>query len=219
LRWGRAGERQIIDRELGQLETEVGRWLDRLETGDYADRVEGARHLIRLEWFDYEIFLTSMLVGRPRARSSRMREAIERLLIGSADQVLAELKRRAANGTTATKEDGEAKRAADILAAAFDWARAQEFYELAYAGALWERNEIGKLLAQCRLHSRESIRDESEIYSACRGRNLVGRAWMRWICLYLGRSRSALPHGYVLRARRQRGRGDKRSRFSGLVET
>ena len=175
LRWGRAGERQIIDRELGQLETEVGRWLDRLETGDYADRVEGARHLIRLEWFDYEIFLTSMLVGRPRARSSRMREAIERLLIGSADQVLAELKRRAANGTTATKEDvaREAKRAADILAAAFDWARAQEFYELAYAGALWERNEIGKLLAQCRLHSRESIKDESEIYSACRGRNLV----------------------------------------------
>ena len=75
-----------------------------------------------------------MLVGRPRARSSRLREAIERLLIGSADQVLAELKRRAANGTTATKEDvaREAKRAADILAAAFDWARAQEFYELAY---------------------------------------------------------------------------------------
>jgi hypothetical protein len=107
----------------------MGLWLDRLETGDYADRLEAARHLIRLERLDYEIFLTSMLVGRPRARSSRLREAIERLLIGSADQVLAELKRRAANGTTSTKEDvaREANARSDILAAAFDWARAQEF--------------------------------------------------------------------------------------------
>ena len=132
LRWGRAGERQIINRELGQLEAEVGRWLDRLETGDYADRVEAARHLIRLEQLDYEIFLTSMLIGRPRARSSRLREAIERLLIGSAGQALADLKQRAAKGTTATKEDvsREAKRGGDILFAAFEWALARDFYEL-----------------------------------------------------------------------------------------
>ena len=194
LRWGRAGEGQIINRELGQLETEVGRWLDRLEAGDYADRIEAARHLIRLQRLDHEIFLTSMLVGRPRARSSRLREAIERLLIGSADQVLAELKRRAANGTTATKEDvsREAKRAADILAAAFDWGRAREFYELAYSGALWERNEIGKLLARCRLHSRESIKDESEIYSACHKWNLaeepsVNAFNLPYIWIHLGR--------------------------------
>jgi AAA domain len=177
LRWGRAGERQVIDRELGQLEAEVGRWLDRLETGDYADRIEVARHLIRLERLDYEIFLTSMLVGRPRARSSRLREAIERLLIGSADQVLAELKRRAANGTTATKEDvsREAKRAADILFAAFDWTRAREFYELAHSSALWERNEIGGMLAQCGLRSRESIKNDSEIYLDRHKRNLIER--------------------------------------------
>ncbi len=54
LRWGRAGERQIINRELGRLEADVGRWLDRLQTGDYADRVEAARYLIRLEHLDYD---------------------------------------------------------------------------------------------------------------------------------------------------------------------
>jgi hypothetical protein len=174
LRWGRAVERQSIHLELGRLETEVGRWLDRLETGDCTDRLEAARHLIRLERLDYEIFLTSMLIGRPRARSGRLREAIERLLIGSADQVLVELKRRAAKGTIATKGDvsREAKRAADILYAAFEWALARDFYEVAYSGALWERNEIGKLLRQCRLHSHESIKNDSEIYSASSERRL-----------------------------------------------
>jgi hypothetical protein len=90
---------------------------------------------------------------------------------------LAELKQRAANGTTATKEEvsREAKRAADILFAAFDWARAREFYELAQSGALWERNEIGGLLAQCGLRSRESIKNDSEIYSDRHKRNLVER--------------------------------------------
>ena len=121
LRWGRSWERKAIDDELGQLEVEVGLWLDRLETGDYADRVETARHLVRLERLDYEIFLTSMLVGRPRPRSNRLREAIERLLIGSADQMLTDLKRRAAKAAITTKEDisREAKRAADVLFADF----------------------------------------------------------------------------------------------------
>ena len=175
LRWGRAGERQLIDRELAQLEAEVGRWLDRLETGDYADRVDAARHLIRLEHLDYEIFLTSMLIGRPRARSSRLREAIERLLIGSAQEVLAELKQRASKGTAATKEDvaREARRGGDILFAAFKWALARDFYELAYSGALWDRSEICKLLAHCRLHGQECIKNDSEVYSTLQERNLV----------------------------------------------
>jgi hypothetical protein len=117
LRWGRFWERRAIDDELGRIEAEVGLWLDRLETGDYADRVETARHLVRLERLDYEIFLTSMLVGRPRPRSSRLREAVERLLIGSADQILTDLKRRATKAATTTKEEisREAQHAADAL--------------------------------------------------------------------------------------------------------
>lgn len=72
LRWGQAWERQRLTDELVRLEAEVGRWLDRLETGDYADRVDAAGHLVHLERLDYEIFLTSMLLGRPRPRSSRL---------------------------------------------------------------------------------------------------------------------------------------------------
>jgi hypothetical protein len=87
-----------------------------------------------------------MLVGRARARSSRLREAIERLVIGSADQMLVDLKHRAAKTANATKEEvsREAKRTADVLFAAFNWALARDFYELAYSGALWERTEIGE---------------------------------------------------------------------------
>lgn len=177
LRWGRFWEQQAIDDELGRLEVEVGLWLDRLETGDYADRVETARNLVRLERLDYEIFLTSVLVGRPRPRSSRLREAIERLLIGGADQIFTDLKRRATGAATATKEEisREAKRAADVLFAAFNWALAGDFYEFAYARALWERNEIGQRLAQCRRRSQEAITDDSEVYSAFAGRSLDER--------------------------------------------
>jgi hypothetical protein len=174
LRWGRSWGRQSIDDELARLETEVGLWLDRLETGDYADRVEAARHLVRLEGLDYEIFLTSMLIGRPRTRSSRLREAIERLLIGCADQMLADLTRRATKAANATKEEisREAKRAADVLFAAFNWALARDFYELAYSSALWEKNEIGKRIAQCRLRSQEAVKNDSEIHSTSSMRRL-----------------------------------------------
>lgn len=168
LRWGGYWERQAVDNELGELEAEVGLWLDRLETGDYADRLEAARHLGRLERLDYEIFLTSMLLGRPRPRSSRLREAIERLLIGSADQLLAELKQRTAKANTATKENvsREARRAADVLYGAFNWALARDFYQLAYSSALWDRAEISKRLAQCQRHSRDAVQGDSEVYAA-----------------------------------------------------
>jgi AAA ATPase domain len=171
LRWGGSWERQALDNELRQLEAEVGLWLDRLETGDYADHVETVRHLSRLERLDYEIFLTSMLMGRPRPRSSRLREAIERLLIGCADQMLADVKRRKAHATDATKEEisREAQRAADILFAAFNWTLARDFYELVYSSAPLEKNEIGRQLMQCRRHSQEAIRNDSEVYSASAG--------------------------------------------------
>ncbi len=177
LLWGGSWQRRIIDDELGRLEVEVGLWLDRLETGDYADRVEAARHLVRLERLDYEIFITGSIAGRPRPRSSRLREAIERLLIGSADQILRDLKRRAARASDANKEEisREAQRVADVLFAAFNWSLASDFYELAYSNALWEKDEIGRRLAQCRRRSREAITDDGEIYSASAGRSLDER--------------------------------------------
>ena len=176
LQWG-GWWRRTIDDELRQLEFEIGLWLDRLETGDYADRLEAARYLVRLEYLDYEIFVISMVARRPRPRSSRLREAIERLLIGSADQILADLKRRAAGATTATKEDvsREAKRAADILFTEFNWALAADFYEFARSHASYDQNEIDRRLVECRRHSREAIQDDSEVYSACPLRSLVDR--------------------------------------------
>lgn len=166
LRWGGSWERQAIQSELESLEIEVGLWLDRLETGDYADRVEASRHLRRLERLDYEIFLTSMLLGRPRPRSSRLREAIERLLIGSADEVMADLKRRAAGANSITREElsKTAERAGDVLFSAYRWTQARDFYELASAGACWRRSEIMRRLEVCIRHGRDAILDDEEIY-------------------------------------------------------
>lgn len=93
-------------------EIEIGLWLDRLEAGDYADRIEAVRYLVQLERLDCEIFVISMLAGRPRPRSSRLREAIERLLIGSADQILADLKRRVTKLRMQPKKKFRARRAA-----------------------------------------------------------------------------------------------------------
>jgi hypothetical protein len=176
LRWGRSWEQQAIDGDLERLEVEIGLWLDRLETGDYANRVEATRHLVKLERLDYEIFIASMLAGRPRPRSSRLREAIERLLIGSAEQILADLKLRAANGTDAGREDifREAQRAGDIAFAAFNWALARDFYELAYSVApSWQMEEIGRRLGRChRRTQKKTLPDDSDVYVASAGKNL-----------------------------------------------
>lgn len=173
LQWGRAWERQGIDKELDRLEAEVGRWLDRLETGDYADRVEAAHHLLHLERLDYEIFLTSMLAGRPRSRSGRLREAIERLLLGSADQMFLDLSRRVTNATTTTKANiaQEARRIADVLRESYDWSLAADFYQLAHSVAFRERDDVASQLAQCRHHSQATITD-NQVYSVCSEQNL-----------------------------------------------
>ena len=174
LRWGRSWQRKAVNDELASLEMEVGRWLDRLETGDYADRVETARHLVSLERLDYEIFMTSMLVGRPRPRSGRLREAIERLLLGSAEEILAYFTARTVGAKQATRQNisDEAKRIADVLFAAFRWSLAAKFYELARSGAFWDKSEIERLLAQCRLHGKTTIHDDDSVYSMWRGRSL-----------------------------------------------
>ena len=152
LRWGPPWERRSVEQQLEQLELEIGLWLDRLETGDYGDRVEVSRHLSALEQLDFEIFLACNFVGKPRARSSRLREAIERLRVGSADQILADLRNRAIGADTAERANilYEAWRAGDAMARHYNWPFATEFYALALTLAnSWQRDEIAARLADC----------------------------------------------------------------------
>lgn len=176
LRWGRYWERQAIHDALQKLEIEVGRWLDRLETGDYAGRIEATRHLAKLERLDYEIFIVGALAGLPRIRSSRLREGIERLLVGSADQILRDLKRRLAKATSADKYDisREAQRAGDIMFATYDWSVAASFYELAHSVApVREAESIATQLERCRRHSRAVVTDAKGIYGLFRKESVV----------------------------------------------
>jgi hypothetical protein len=171
LRWGRSWERQAVHDDLRQLEIEIGLWLDRLETGDYADRVEAARHLAKLERLDYEMFITGVLAGLPRLRSSRLREAIDRLLAGIADQILKDLKRRLIKAAGAHKQNilREAQRTGDVLFAAWDWPTAASFYELALSVApAYEATPIAAQLEQCRCRSRSVITDARQIYNSFR---------------------------------------------------
>jgi AAA ATPase domain len=167
LRW-RWGGSWLVHEELEQLEREIGLWLDRLETGDYSDRLEAACHLNQLERLEYEIFILSAAAGRARPRSSRLREAIERLLIGSANEILTDLKRRGAEANGADKENvaREAQRAGNVLFDAGDWRLARNFYQLALSSNLWERSEIAQRLSQCRRHSQAAITEDGEVYSA-----------------------------------------------------
>jgi hypothetical protein len=166
LRWGRVWEREAVESELDQLEAEVGLWLDRLETGDYADRVEVAHYLIDLERVDFEIFLVSALAGKARPRSSRLREGIERLLIGSADQILADLRDRASVGGDAERENvaRDAQRGGDYAYHAFNWRLAVSFYELALELSPSRRmEELACRLAECIGRSRPVLDDEAKI--------------------------------------------------------
>lgn len=79
--------------ELDAVETGIGLWLDRLESGDYADRATVAEYLARLQRVDFELFITSAMLGRARPRSARLREAIDRLMLSSADVMLAAIDR------------------------------------------------------------------------------------------------------------------------------
>ncbi len=153
LRWGAAWDRESIRQALAGLEREIGLWLDRLETGDYGDRVEVSRHLVELERLDFEIFLAGTLSGQPRPRSSRLREAIERLTAGSAKQILADLKDRAAHANDAEKINilNEARRAAQVVADKYDWQLGSEFHALALALAdPRHQEEIASALEECR---------------------------------------------------------------------
>jgi len=153
LQWGPSSDHSSIHQELDLLEKQIGLWLDRLETGDYGDRIEASRHLIGLEHVDFEIFLASNLAGKPRARSSRLREAIDRLISGSAVDILADLKRRAVNADEAQRMSilHEAQRAGEAVAGRYGWALAADFYELALAFAdTHQQGALARKLADCR---------------------------------------------------------------------
>ncbi|MGN6098513.1 MAG: AAA family ATPase [Bosea sp. (in: a-proteobacteria)] len=192
LRWSHSWQRPLIDAELSQLETEAGLWLDRLETGDYADRVEAARHLNQLERLDYAIFITSMVAGRQRPRSSRLREAIERLLIGSSDQILTDLRERASRGEIYPDDVArEAERAGNAFADVYDWKHAGEFFALACSVSRYPNDLFGRL-ETCRQHMRAAFEDDDEVYALAGDRDIeanpsVGALDLPYVWITLGR--------------------------------
>jgi hypothetical protein len=167
LRWGRSWERQAVADDLDRIETEIGLWLDRLETGDYADRVEAAQYLVELERVEYELFIASMLAGKPRPRSSRLCEAIARLLIGSAEEICTDLRSRAEAGTDTDRVNiaREALRSGEALYEAFKWPAAMRFYELACKLSSDQRNDEGlhRRLAECRRRAQPVLAHDAEI--------------------------------------------------------
>jgi hypothetical protein len=155
LRWGAGWQRQKAARELERIESEIGLWLDRLETGDCADRIDAAGYLLDLERLDFDLFILRTLAGEPRLRSSRLREAIERLLVGSGEAFLAALVERGQEANDATRENvhNQAMRAGDCARDAFDWSLAARLYALAQETAPpWRQSEAQHRLVECRRH-------------------------------------------------------------------
>ena len=89
--------RADLDTRYATVEAEIGLWLDRLETGDYGDAIALLDYLELLRRVEFELFMAANLSGRPRSRSTRLRESIDRLVIGNADALLNNLQVRAAN--------------------------------------------------------------------------------------------------------------------------
>ena len=169
LPWGGAVQREAIERELDSLEDEIGRWLDRLETADYGNRREVASHLIELERVDFDLFLARTLAGRPRPRSGRLAEAIERLLIGSADSILADLTARFGQASSSERMEvhREAERAGNVLMQHFRWFLARDFLALARDTAEpWQGPETAERLRRCESRLPGAVIDEASILAA-----------------------------------------------------
>ncbi len=128
-------------------------WLDRLETGDYGDRVEVSRHLASLNHIEQQVFHISTLAGKPRPRSSRLRESIDRLTVGCATELLADLTSRVSDQAGARDPNilQEAMRAGDVFRHQFHWGLAAKFYELASRLATpQEAERFSRHLHDCR---------------------------------------------------------------------
>jgi hypothetical protein len=145
--WSETWMRGDIVAELDAVETEIGQWLDRLETGDYADRKTVAGYVERLQRVEFELFLVAALLGRPRPRSTRLREALERLFLSSSDSVLADMTQQAE--ALQGREDQclaeAAERAADIAADNYRWNSALHFYDIAERTAPhWRQSRLAE---------------------------------------------------------------------------
>ena len=163
------GQPNAIRSELDGLEREIGLWLDRLETADYGDRCEVARHLVALERIDFELFVARMLAGHPRPRSGRLTEAIERLLTGSRDAILADLRARVPSASAAERAEihGQAERAAEVLMQRFHWEEARDFLALARDVAEpWQRPSTANRLRSCEQRLPGAPIDEAAILAA-----------------------------------------------------
>lgn len=153
LGWSAPWMRADVDREFAAIESEIGLWLDRLETGDYGDQPRMADYLALLQRVDFELFMAANLSGRPRPRSARLREAIERLMLGSADALLSDMRRQAA---ALTRRDDlhladRAEWMGDCAAENHRWGIARECLELAHQIApAWRRNRLRERLAGIR---------------------------------------------------------------------
>lgn len=153
LRWGFSSDREEALLDLDRLESEVGLWLDRLETGDYGDQVEVSRHLAILNYVEEQIVLIRTAAGRPRVHSSRLRESIERLTLGCSTDLLANLISRVRNGSGSADPNilRDTIRVGDILRRQFHWSAAVKFYELASRLATFqEANGFAHHLRDCR---------------------------------------------------------------------
>jgi hypothetical protein len=136
--------------ELAAIESEIGLWLDRLETGDYGDQLRLAGYLELLQRIDFELFMAANLSGRPRPRSTRLREAIERLLLGSVDAVLTDMRHRV-GGLNRREDPHLADRAERIGRCATEnhrWALARHCFELARRAAPgWREDRLREQIA------------------------------------------------------------------------
>lgn len=75
-------------RDLGELEREVGDWLDRLETSDIADLATVSRYLARLRAVDLDLVVARSVLGMPVSANRRLAWAIERLAAASTAALL-----------------------------------------------------------------------------------------------------------------------------------
>ena len=145
--------RAAVERELNEIEAEVGRWLDRLESGDYADGPETYRYLMTLQAIDRTLFAVRALrAGGARPPSNRLEDALERILLGSPQQILDHL-RAERPGTAMDDLDlfRCARYAGTVAYAGYAWAVARDFFELAAAVAPpEERPAIQAASERCR---------------------------------------------------------------------
>lgn len=151
--WSASWMRADVVTELDAVEAEIGLWLDRLESSDYADREVVAFYLGRLQRVESELFLAAMVLGRARPRSTRLGEAIERLLLGSADHLLASMTKRV--DALASPEDlglaEDAERAGVCAKDNCRWSLAQGFYEIARRAApAWRQPQLAERLTEIR---------------------------------------------------------------------